>query len=267
MRLYTYAIINSKDEIDESITGLERSSVYNIAYRDIGVVASELNEEINQITDNSALEHEKVVERLMTNFTVLPMRFLTIFNTKEDLLSMLAFYYEDFKNNLERLSNKVEFGIKVIWPADPIRQRIIEAYNKTRHNVSVSMDSPAKSFLKEKLEKHIIDKEFEEEANRCIAVIDGYFNKIACEKKLKKLQTENLLLNSSYLVDKDRQNDFKQAFEQLRSAPGDLKFLFSGPWPCYNFVTLTKKPASTYYFGVEDILDKLIKQQDLREKV
>ncbi len=265
MKIYAYGIIDSNSGMDEPLRELGEASVYNIPYRDIAVTVSELNEEIKEITDTGILEHERIVERLMEGFTVLPMRFLTVFNTKEELLSMAEFYYEDFKDNLARLHNKVEFGMKVIWPADTIKQRIIDVYHKTKHNpegiglpnplkegpnVSVSTESPAKTFVKEKFEKHIIEKEFQEEANRCIAVVDDYFNKIACEKKLKRLQTENLLLNASYLVDKQRQNEFRQAFEQLKNAPSDLKFLFSGPWPCYNFVTLTRKPASVDYFMV-----------------
>ncbi len=105
--------------------------------------------------------------------------------------------------------------------------------------------------------------EFQEEANRCIAVVDDYFNKIAVEKKLKRLQTESLLLNASYLVDKDRQNEFKQAFEQLKNAPSDLKFLFSGPWPCYNFINLTKRLSAVDYFNTEDMLGRLLAQQGL----
>jgi glycosyltransferase involved in cell wall biosynthesis len=153
----------------------------------------------------------------------------------------------------------VEFGVKVIWPADIIKQRITAALDKAKHNAVISTDSPAKSFVKEKYEKHIIEKEFEEEANRCITVVDDYFNKIVVEKKLKRLQTENFLLNASYLIEKQRQDDFKRAFEQLKNTPGDLKFLFSGPWPCYNFVTLTKKSASVDYFNTGSILERLLK--------
>ena len=259
MRLYTYAIIDSNSEMDEPIKGLGEASVYNIPYRDIGVAVSELGEKIQEITDADVLKHEEVIETLMTKFTALPIKFLTIFNTKEELLSIVEFYYQDFKDNLDRLRNKVEFGMKVIWPADTIKQRIIDVYHKTKHNVSISTESPAKTFIKEKFEKHIIEKEFEEEANRCIAAMDDYFNKIAVEKKLKRLQTENLLLNASYLVEKQRQNDFKKVFEQLKNAPSDLKFLFSGPWPCYNFVSLTKKPSSVDYFNTEDMLGRLLK--------
>jgi len=281
MKIYAYGIIDSNPEgivlpipfkegtnsgMDEPIRELGEAPVYNIPYRDIAVTVSELNDEAKEITDTYILEHERIVERLMEGFTVLPMRFLTVFNTKEDLLSMAELYYEDFKDNLARLHNKVEFGMKVIWPADTIKQRIIDAYQKTKHNVSISTESPAKTFVKEKFQKHIIEKEFQEEANRCIAVVDDYFNKIACEKKLKRLQTENLLLNASYLVDKQRQNEFRQAFEQLKNTPGDLKFLFSGPWPCYNFVTLTRKPASVDYFNTEDMLNRLLAQQGLAQE-
>ena len=258
MKIYAYGIVDSHNRLEEPIAGLEGKGIYNVFYRDIAVTVSELNEETKEMTDTGILEHEKVVERLMINFTVLPMRFLTVFNTKEDVLSMVEFYYEDFKNNLEKLRNKIEFGIKVIWPADTIKKRIIDAYHKTIR-VSIPAESPEKIFVEEKFKKYTIDKEFQEEANRCITVVDDYFNKIAVEKRLKKLQTENLLLNAGYLLEKERQNDFKQAFEQLKNAPGDLRFLFSGPWPCYNFVTLTKKSVADDYFNTEGILDRLLK--------
>jgi len=276
MKIYAYGIIDSNPEgrvlpipfkegtnsgMDEPLSGLGEASVYNIPYRDIAVTVSELNEEAKEITDTYILEHERIVERLMEGFTVLPMRFLTVFNTKKDILSMAELYYEDFKDNLARLHNKVEFGMKVIWPVDTIKQRIVDVYHKTKHNVSISTESPAKTFVKEKFQEHIIEKEFQEEANRCIQVVDDYFNRIACEKKLKRLQTESLLLNASYLVDKDRQNEFKQAFEQLKNAPSDLKFLFSGPWPCYNFINLTKRPSAVDYFNTENMLNRLLAQQ------
>ncbi len=266
MKIYAYGIIDSHNSLREPIAGLEGKEIYNISYRDIAVTVSELNEESKKITDTYILEHERIVERLMEGFTVLPMRFLTVFNTKKDLISMAELYYEDFKDNLARLHNKVEFGMKVIWPADTIKQRIIDAYQKTKHNVSISTESPAKTFVKERFQEHIIEKEFQEEADRCIQVVDDYFNRIACEKKLKRLQTESLLLNASYLDDKDRQNEFKQAFEQLKNAPSDLKFLFSGPWPCYNFINLTKRPSAVDYFNTEDMLNRLLAQQGLAQE-
>jgi hypothetical protein len=266
MVIYAYGVIDSKDTIDETIFGLEGAGVYNVSYRDIGVAVSELRQNIQETTDANVLKHEEVIETLMAKFTILPVKFSTIFNTKEALLSMVESYYQDFKDNLVRLHNKVEFGIKVIWQADIIKQRIVAALDKAKRNVVISTDSPAKSFVKEKYEKHIIEKEFGEEANSCIAAVDDHFNKIVVEKKLRRLQTGDLLLNASYLVENQRQNDFRRAFEQLKNAPGDLKLLFSGPWPCYNFINLTKKPSSVDYFNTEDMLNRLLAGQGLPER-
>lgn len=236
MAIYTYAIIDSNGEISDTITGLEGARLYSISYRDIGIVVSEPSEQIQDITKEHILKHEEVVEKMMEDFTVLPVKFPTLFKRKEDILLMAKEYYTDFKENLHRLHNKVEFGIKVIWPADIIRKRIIDAYAKDNANVIMSGNSPGKSFVKGKFEEYRVDKEFEEEAKRCVAAVDDVFSRFAIEKKLEKLKSENLLLNAYYLLEKEKQSDFKKEFERARVTEGDLKYLLSGPWPPYNFI-------------------------------
>jgi len=243
MKIYIYGIIDSGDQIAESIYGMRGATVYNIPYCDIGAVVSEISRPVPGTTKDAVLEHEAVVESLMESFTVLPVRFLTIVDGRNDVLSLLQGSFKDFKDNLERLRNKLEFGIKVIWPADRIRENIIKALQKSEQNIPASDDSPKRKFIKEKFEKYKIDKEFEEKAGRFINAMDIFFSKFAAEKKLEKLKTNNLLLAAVYLVEKHRQNGFKEAFEHVRSAHPCLKYLLSGPWPPYNFVVLPKKPG------------------------
>ena len=246
MKIYTYAVIDFNNKISDTINGLEGICVYNISYRDMGIVVSSHSEQIQNITKDHILKYEEIVERLMEDFTVLPMRFLTLFNQEEDVLLMMKEHYSDFRVNLDRLRNKVEFGIKVIWSSETIKSRIIESFKICNSNLAIPDNSPGKSFVKEKFEKYKIDKEFEEEADRCIAIIDYFFSRFIAEKKLEKLKSDNLLLSASYLIEKEKQKDFREAFEHCRErsrpfpTPSDLKFLLSGPWPPYNFVVLTK---------------------------
>ena len=205
MRLYTYAIIDSNSEMDESIRGLGEASVYNIPYRDIGIVVSDLEAQVQIKTKESILKHEEVVERLMDRFTVLPMRLYTVFSGKEDMLLKVKDHYEDFIENLDRVSEKCEFAIKIIWAGNIIKERIINAYSNK--NASANPTQSGTKFMKEKFEKYKIDKEFEEEADRCIAIVDGFFGKFTSEKRLEKLKTDNLLLSASYLVDKEKRDD------------------------------------------------------------
>jgi hypothetical protein len=73
MKLYLYGIIDSSDQITDSIYGLEGSNVYNIPFCDIGAVVSQITQPIQDVTEGAVLKHEAVVEKLMANFTVLPV--------------------------------------------------------------------------------------------------------------------------------------------------------------------------------------------------
>jgi hypothetical protein len=179
---------------------------------------------------------------------------------------MLKEYYQDFKENLDRLRNKVEFGIRVIWPSETIKNRIIEASKKFNADVTIPDNSPGQSFAKEKFENYKIDKEFAEEADRCITFLDDFFSRFAAEKKLEKLKSDNLLLNAYYLVEKEKQGEFKEVFKRAKNTPGDLKYLFSGPWPPYNFINLNKKPYCFKDFESIDMLKKEMSNQDLSDK-
>ena len=265
MKISAYAVIDSNSKISDSINGLEGIGIYNIPYRDIGIVVSE-GEQIQDITREHILKHEEAVEKLMESFTVLPVSFLTLFKKEDDVLLMMQEYYSDFRENLDRLRNKVESGIKIIWPGETIKNRIIEASKKLNANVAIADNTPGKSFAMQKLEKYKIDKEFAEEADRCIALLDDFFSRFVTEKKLEKLRSDNLLLNAYYLVEKEKQGDFKEAFQRTRSTPGDLKFLLSGPWPPYNFISLTKKPSSLDYLNTKDVFTELVNNLDLTEK-
>jgi len=259
MKVYAYGVIDSNEKIDEAMKGLNDAPLFNIPYRDIGIVVSDLNTQIQKEDKKSVLKHEEVVEKLMDKFTVLPMRYLTLFSGKEQVLLMMKDYYDDFIENLDRLREKIEFGVKTIWPGDLIRERITTAHRKS-DNLPLVASSSGKSFMKEKFENYKIDKEFEEEADRCIAIVDGFFNRFIAEKRLEKLKTDNLLLSASYLVDKEKRDDFKKAFEELRGSGGDLKYLLSGPWPPYNFIVLTKPNAKK--FGSLDMVDSVFQRKD-----
>ena len=265
MKLYLYGIIDSSSMITEPIYGLEASSVYSIPYCGIGVVVSEINQPIQGVSERVVLEHEAVAEKLMEKFTVLPFRLLTILDGRENVLSMMDDYYGDFRDNLDRLRGKVEFGIKVVWPADKVKSRIINTYRTKNRNAHLLDDSVERRFVREKFEEHKIDRAFREKADRYIHAMDVFLGKFATAKKLETLRTENLLLSAVYLVTKDNQDNFREAFEHIRTARKDLKYLFSGPWPPYHFVILRRNSQPRRHSGQTAIFSKVILQPTLVE--
>jgi hypothetical protein len=49
-----------------------------------------------------------------------------------------------------------------------------------------------------------------------------------------------LLLDAAYLVEKSQVCNFKEAFWHIKNAHPGFKFLFSGPWPAYNFIAMSR---------------------------
>ena len=263
MKLYLYGIIDSSSMIRESICGLEGSGVYNIPYCDIGTAVSEINQPIPGVSKRLVLEHEAVAEKLMEKFTVLPFRLLTILDGRENVLSMMDDYYGDFRDNLDGLRGKVEFGIKVIWPADKVKSCIINTCGTKNRNAHLLDDSAERRFVREKFEQHKIDRAFREKADGYINAMDVFLGKFAAAKKLETLRTENLLLSAVYLVTKDNQDNFREAFEHVRTARKDFKYLVSGPWPPYHFVILRRNSQPRRNSGLTAMFDKVILQPTL----
>lgn len=232
-----YGIINSGKKFHLSIHGINGHSVYHIPCNDIGIIVSDLHEQISDITQTHILEHEMVTEKLMNDYTVLPFRFLTVFNKREDIVNTLEKYYNEFVSNLKRLTNKVEYGIKIIWPGERIKALITEIHNSNK-NESLLGNRPGTLHIKRKLKKHKIERDFQGKAGGYIELVSHYFSELVTEQKLSKLRSDNLLLSASYLIKKEHENLFKGRFYSLKADLCEFKFLFSGPWPPYNFTDL-----------------------------
>ncbi len=259
---YLYAIIDTAKKNEFSFKGLGNKKVYTLPYQNISAVLSDFSSTnmVDRLNKSYIMSHELVTEKLMDDFTVLPVRFCTFLNTEESVVAMLKDYYNDFVSNLNRVKSKVELSVKVLWfstchsrfgpsaatlwragdgaLAKKIRPKIVSVLETKQTG---ERESEGKRYMLKKLEEYAINKELEKEVKRYVDVIDGKFSKYASEKRLDSLKTEKLLLNASYLVEVDKVDVFKRAFNLVRAELKDLQFMLSGPWPAYNFIKIDRK--------------------------
>src|SRR3972149_3795065 len=77
MKIVSYGVIDSSETID-SLIGTKGIRIYNIPYRDIGMVISGSDRSSMKVNNNdNTPDYKIVVEHLMQKFTVLPIRFRT----------------------------------------------------------------------------------------------------------------------------------------------------------------------------------------------
>lgn len=243
MSLYIYAVMDSKRDLEVTLPGLDGSPVGIIACGGMSAAFSNLERSGGRLDADDALVHEAVVEKLMTIATVLPFRFGTLFATRKEVLIMMVAHVTEFRENLTRLRHKVEFSLKVLWAAESVKQQVVQSLPSAKSGGYGLSNSAAGQYMAERLGAFRINQLMERKADRRIAEIDGRFNRWVVEKKLERLLTPNLLLKAVYLVEAGRQEEFKQAYAGLQREAGDLHYLFSGPWPPYNFVRMEKNSA------------------------
>ena len=157
----------------------------------------------------------------------------------------------EFRENLARLRHKVEFSLKVLWPAEIVEQQVLQSLPPAKSGGHGLSNSAAGQYMAERFGAFRINQLMETEADRRIAEIDGRLSRWVVEKKLERLLTPNLLLKAVYLVEADRQEEFKQAYADMQREAGSLHYLFSGPWPPYNFVRMERGDSPRRHGGTE----------------
>jgi hypothetical protein len=238
----TYCIIDSDREVPEGIAGPQAGTVCNLPYRGIGAAVSSLAKPIQDMVAG-AVAHEAVVERLMQTHTVLPMRFPTVFFGQEAVLAMMSQHYNEFREDLERLRNRVEFGVRVMWPADPVKTHgqppRADRNSQTRYVAlrdSVPHGSSGRQYMRARYRQYQCRQALREQAALFGCKLDTVLSEFATAKRLRKVTTDTLAFDGVYLVDKDMEAGFRRAFLAAKGSEPCFGYLLSGPWPPYNFV-------------------------------
>jgi len=239
-----YCVLDSGGEIAGDLAGLHACDVWNLSYRGMGVAVSILTKPIDDVV-TGAIEHEKVVERLMQTHAVAPMRFPTIFGSGEAILAMLERHYSGFQDDLRRLRDRVEFGVRVLWPASSdfgLRTSdcgfVSLDQSAIRLGGSLGSETPGKLYMQERYRRHKHHQMLSDRAARFGRKLDAALSASAGEKRLRGFATDRFVFDGIYLVDKNRQVCFRGAFVDARSSEPGFRYLFSGPWPPYDFVTM-----------------------------
>jgi len=92
--------------------------------------------------------------------------------------------------------------------------------------------------MQERYRRHTHHQMLSEQTARFGRKLDAALSEFAGEKRLRSLAADRFVFDGVYLVDKNRQVDFRRAFMNVKNSEPAFRYLFSGPWPPYNFVTM-----------------------------
>jgi len=243
---YVYCIIGGNEGRNFGPIGIGKRGdiVSTIGFNDISAVISSSPVTKYVIDPDNLVAHEKVIEEVMKDYTVLPLRFCTIANSAEEIRTFLRRRYGEFKGMLRDMDNKVEMGIKARWTD---MKRIFDEIAIEDPNVKDSKraagDSAgdAESDLKIALGKAVkaaLDRKKERDGE----VILNKFKRVAVDVRKSDPVGDAMFLNAVFLVDRTREKQFDYLVEDLAdSYKGAVDFKVVGPAPPFNFVNIEMK--------------------------
>src|SRR5947207_7001887 len=118
---YVYCIIRSERQKEFGGIGIGGGQrVYTVHHNDLAAVVSDTPIVIYDPTRENVLAHEFVNETVMKEYTVIPMSFGTVFRSEDDVTELLRSTYQAFSDVLDKMQDKIEFGVKVLWDRDKV---------------------------------------------------------------------------------------------------------------------------------------------------
>jgi hypothetical protein len=239
---YVYCIIKSAEERDFGPIGIGESAgrVYTVHHQDLAAVVSDTPIRIYDPTRENVLAHELVNETVMREFTVIPMSFGTIFRTNEDIIELLRSTYRAFDDVLNKMRDKIEFGLKVLWDRDRVIARLEESDEEIRRlKEEITGNAQSSTYFARMQLGRLVESALERTASDYVMDIHESLKPVAVASRSNKPIGDRMMMNAAYLVERTREQEFDEAVRALSRKYEDmLSFKYTGPWPPYNFVNI-----------------------------
>src|SRR3972149_719348 len=240
---YIYCIIGTDQTINYGSLGIggRGDMVSTWGYQGISCVVSKSSLANYVLSRENLMAHQLVIEKVMREHTVLPVRFSTIAASAEDIRGFLRKRHAEFRNLLSDMDNKVELGLKVMWKnMAPVFGDIERAKKEIKRLLGKIDASPVEKTNNNRntlgeLGEAGLRKKKEEDAEDILGVLSP----IAVDMRTNKLHGDNMLINAAFLVDGKMAKEFDSRIQELdENFKDNMKFKYVGPVPPFNFVNI-----------------------------
>src|SRR5262245_43017504 len=222
---YVYCIIKSPDERDFGPIGIGEGGnrVYTVHHKDLAAVVRDTTIRIYDPTRENVLAHELVNETVMREYTVIPMSFGTIFRTREDINELLRSTYRAFDDVLDKMRDKIEFGLKVLWERDKVISRLEEDDEEIRRlKDEITGNAQSSTYFARMQLGRLIESGLEGKANHYVMDIHESLKPVAVASRSNKPIGDRMIMNAAYLVDRSREQEFDEAVKAMSRKYEDI---------------------------------------------
>jgi hypothetical protein len=240
---YVYCIIEASDPLRFGPIGIgaEPAEVYSVHYKNLAAVVSDAPLEVLDSTRENVLAHERVNETVMREHTVIPMSFGTIFKTRDDIVELLRSAAEAFGDVLNKMQNKLEFGLKVLWDRDQAIAEVESEDDDIRRLKKEISGQKGPTYFARMQYGRLVDTALQARSERYVAGILDELRDVSVASRINKPIGDKMIMNAAFLISRDQESAFDGKVKAIAAKFDRLTFKYTGPWPPYNFVNIRLK--------------------------
>ena len=217
--------------------------VYTIHYGGLAAVVSDTPVMVYDPTRENALTFEHVNETVMKEFTVIPMSFGSVFRTEEDVVEFLKDTADALRDVLQKMKDKIEFGLKVNWTPETVLREVEEENEDIRRlKEEILSNRQTSTYFARMQLGRLVEQAMSEKSDSFVREIYDHLRDCAIASRHNKPIGDKMILNAAFLVERSKATAFDQRVQEIAQRyEGKLRFLYTGPWPPYNFVNIRLK--------------------------
>ncbi|MBI4298866.1 MAG: GvpL/GvpF family gas vesicle protein [Chloroflexi bacterium] len=245
---YLYCIIRGPGEHifdDIAPIGNTNNPVHTISHNGLAVVVSDSADRDYETSRARMLAHERVQERVMRDFPLLPVRFGTVTrdfaSAMPDLNQLLETRSHEFDHLLAEMEGKVELGLKALWRDEKALFEEIVAENLAIRRFRNSVEGkPPQAIHFEKIHlgqmvKDALDRKRRLEATHLLAPLRS----LAHSVKENEVILDRMVFNVAFLMDQAMEREMDEAVKRLSDEwENRIELKYTGPNPPWNFVEI-----------------------------
>lgn len=235
----------------EVVSGSRTSNgAYTISFQDISAVVSD-SERVDYShmpKDTLArllVNHQRVIEKVMTKHTIIPMRLRTFADSDEEVRQILTKGYRTIKDIFGRVIDCIEIDVvATLNDFNSFLQEVSEEEEIKQLKQSLLSKKDGVT-VDDQMRVGVLVKKYSEKKKAQYAdQIETALGEIAQNLKTHDLMDDRMVLNTAFLMDASKNKDFEQKLDQINNRFEEkLNFRCVGPLPPYSFYTLEVKKA------------------------
>ncbi len=197
-------------------------------------------------TAERALRHERVVEYFARRAGVVPLRFGTIYLTRERTARMLDERHAEIAPIITRLNGREEWGVNVFADRAKIKEAIVSVSPRLRElSAQAETASPGQAYLLRKKIEAMRADESRAAIRRIALEIETEITRATEGSARLRIHKDeagehgDVAAKLAFLVARTRFDEFRAAAEEMaqKYAPLGIRLELTGPWPAYNFAS------------------------------